>query len=117
MNNSKLVAFMENPIVTNTALTQIEKILSKEVNDSKLRISILGGGCSGFQYKYDIVSNQNDDDLVLGRANASVLIDPMSLPFLANATIDYVSDIAGASFKISNPNTAAECGCGVSFSM
>lgn len=108
---------MANPIVTDTALTQIEKILQKESASSKLRISILGGGCSGFQYKYDIVSDQNDDDLILGRKTAHVLIDSMSLPFLADATIDYVSDIAGASFKISNPNTAAECGCGVSFSM
>lgn len=108
---------MEIPTVTQPALAQIEKILSKEMSDSKLRISILGGGCSGFQYKYDIVTEQNDDDLVLGRNKAHVLIDPMSLPFLENATIDYVSDIAGASFKISNPNTATECGCGVSFSM
>lgn len=108
---------MENPTVTNNALTQIEKILSKEIDSSKLRISILGGGCSGFQYKYDIVTEQNADDLVLGRNKAHVLIDPMSLPFLQDATIDYVSDIAGAAFKINNPNTAAECGCGVSFSM
>lgn len=108
---------MVNPTVTTNALTQIEKILSKEMNASKLRISILGGGCSGFQYKYDIVTQKNADDLVLGSNVAQVLIDPMSLPFLDSATIDYVSDIAGASFKISNPNTAAECGCGVSFSM
>ncbi|MCJ8325264.1 MAG: iron-sulfur cluster assembly accessory protein [Rhizobiales bacterium] len=108
---------MANPIVTDTALTQIEKIMQKERVNSKLRISILGGGCSGFQYKYDIVDEQNEDDLILGRSTAHVLIDPISLPFLADATIDYVSDIAGASFKITNPNTAAECGCGVSFSM
>lgn len=108
---------MENPVVTNTALSQIEKILTKENIQSMLRISILGGGCSGFQYKYDIVQNKNDEDLVLGHEKALVLIDPTSLPFLENATIDYVSDIAGASFKITNPNTAAECGCGVSFSM
>ncbi|NRA87553.1 MAG: iron-sulfur cluster assembly accessory protein [Rhizobiales bacterium] len=108
---------MENPVVTDKALKQIEKILAKEADSSKLRISILGGGCSGFQYKYDIVTNRNDDDLVLGRDNAFVLIDPTSLPFLENATIDFVNDIAGSAFKITNPNTAAECGCGVSFSM
>ncbi len=108
---------MENPTVTESALKQIKIIMSKEITDSKLRISVLGGGCSGFQYKYDIVTEQDDDDLMLGNQQAAVLIDPMSLPFLANATIDYVNDIAGSAFKITNPNTAAECGCGVSFSM
>lgn len=74
---------MTNPTVTDTALSQIEKILTKEADNSKLRISILGGGCSGFQYKYDIVTQQNDDDLVLGRNAAYVLIDSTSLPFFS----------------------------------
>ncbi len=108
---------MQNPIATDNAFSQIEKILTKEAGKAKLRISILGGGCSGFQYKYDIVTEINDDDLILGAGNALILIDSTSLPFLENATIDYVNDIAGAAFKITNPNTAAECGCGVSFSM
>jgi iron-sulfur cluster assembly accessory protein len=76
-----------------------------------------GAGCSGFQYKFDIEHAKAEDDLEIARDGAVVLIDPMSLQFLAGAEIDFVDDLIGASFKVANPNATAACGCGTSFSI
>jgi iron-sulfur cluster assembly accessory protein len=76
-----------------------------------------GGGCSGFQYKFDIAADRADDDLVLARAGAVVLIDPVSVDYMAGSQIDFVDDLIGQSFKINNPNATASCGCGTSFSI
>lgn len=95
---------------------QIAKILEKEPSGTVLRIAVSGGGCSGFQYEYNLVKETaQSDDLVLQREGATVLIDEMSLQFLGGATIDYVDDLVGQAFKIDNPNTVASCGCGNSF--
>ncbi len=82
-----------------------------------LRVSVEGGGCSGFQYKFDLEHAKADDDLVLARDDATVLIDPVSLQYMAGAEIDYVDDLIGAAFKINNPVATASCGCGTSFSL
>ena len=82
-----------------------------------LRVSVSGGGCSGFQYKFDVEKGRGADDLVLGRDGATVVIDSVSQPFLAGAEIDYVDDLIGASFRVHNPNATASCGCGTSFSI
>ena len=82
-----------------------------------LRVSVEGGGCSGFQYKFDFEQAKADDDLVLTRDGATVLIDPVSLQYMAGAEIDYVDDLIGAAFKINNPVATASCGCGTSFSL
>ncbi|MDU6726846.1 MAG: iron-sulfur cluster assembly accessory protein [Bradyrhizobium sp.] len=82
-----------------------------------LRISVEGGGCSGFQYKFDIDRAKADDDLVIARDRAVVLVDPASVPFLAGSEVDFVDDLMGASFRINNPNATASCGCGTSFSV
>lgn len=82
-----------------------------------LRISVEGGGCSGFQYKFDLVSAKADDDLVLARDGATVLVDPVSVQYMAGAEIDFVDDLIGASFRINNPVATASCGCGTSFSV
>jgi iron-sulfur cluster assembly accessory protein len=82
-----------------------------------LRVSVEGGGCSGFQYKFDLVSKTAPGDLVVRRDGATVLIDPVSVEYLAGSEIDYVDDLIGASFKIHNPNATASCGCGTSFSV
>ncbi|VAW21109.1 probable iron binding protein from the HesB_IscA_SufA family [hydrothermal vent metagenome] len=102
--------------LTGAAGRQIAKILDKEPAGTVLRIAVSGGGCSGFQYEYNLVrESAAEDDLVLQREGAIVLIDSMSLQFLGGAKIDYVDDLVGQAFKIENPNTVASCGCGNSF--
>jgi iron-sulfur cluster assembly accessory protein len=88
-----------------------------EGEGAMLRISVEGGGCSGFQYKFDIERAQSEDDLVIERDNAVVLVDPASVPFLAGSEVDFVDDLIGASFRVVNPNATASCGCGTSFSI
>ncbi len=80
-------------------------------------VAVNGGGCSGFQYAFEITRERADDDLALERDGATVLIDSISLDFLRGAEIDFVDDLIGQSFKIHNPNATASCGCGTSFSM
>jgi iron-sulfur cluster assembly accessory protein len=100
-----------------SAAKQINTILASQSDASLLRIGVVGGGCSGFSYTFDLETKINDDDLVLERDGARVAIDEASLPFLENAEIDYVDELIGASFKIHNPNATAACGCGTSFSV
>jgi iron-sulfur cluster assembly accessory protein len=103
--------------VSDNAFNRIEKILSKEVDKTALRVSVEGGGCSGFSYKFDLVDGQEDDDIVLEKGNARVLIDNLSLVYMAGSEIDFVDDLMGQSFQIKNPNAIASCGCGTSFSI
>jgi len=99
------------------AARRIGEILKGEGNGAMLRISVEGGGCSGFQYKFDVDRHQNNDDLVIARDNAVVLVDSASVPFLSGAEVDFVDDLIGASFRVNNPNATASCGCGTSFSI
>ncbi|MEP3275062.1 MAG: iron-sulfur cluster insertion protein ErpA [Stappiaceae bacterium] len=103
--------------LSDRAADRIATILSKEKTANALRISVEGGGCSGFQYKYDLVDQREDDDLILEKSGATVLIDPISLPYLDGSEIDFVTDLIGQSFQIRNPNATAACGCGTSFSV
>lgn len=82
-----------------------------------LRVSVIGGGCSGFSYQFDLETERADDDLAIERNGATVLIDEMSVDFLKGSEIDYVDELIGASFRIHNPNATAACGCGTSFSI
>jgi iron-sulfur cluster assembly accessory protein len=82
-----------------------------------LRVSVEGGGCSGFQYKFDLVDAREADDFVIERNGAVVVIDPVSLQYMDGAEIDFVDDLIGAAFKIKNPVATASCGCGTSFSI
>ncbi|MET0312840.1 MAG: iron-sulfur cluster insertion protein ErpA [Hansschlegelia sp.] len=104
-------------LVTDRAVERIREILSSEAPETMLRVSVLGGGCSGFSYDFGFDTSAQDDDLVIARDGAKVLIDPVSLPFLAGSQIDFVDELIGASFKITNPNATASCGCGTSFSV
>lgn len=105
-------------VLTERAAKRITKILTKEPEGSVLRISVAGGGCSGFQYEYNLVQEKAaDDDLVLTGGDAVVLIDALSLEFMGGAEIDFVDDLIGQSFQINNPNAVASCGCGTSFSV
>jgi iron-sulfur cluster assembly accessory protein len=108
---------MTDVTVSARAAQRIGEILKKEAAGAMLRVSVEGGGCSGFQYKFDIEHAKADDDIEVARDGTVVLIDPMSLKYMAGAEIDFVDDLIGASFKIANPNATASCGCGTSFSI
>jgi iron-sulfur cluster assembly accessory protein len=103
--------------MTERAARRISEILKAEPAGSMLRVSVEGGGCSGFQYKFGFEQAQAADDLVLAHDGATVLIDPVSVKYMAGAEIDYVDDLIGASFKVNNPVATASCGCGTSFSI
>ena len=108
---------MENVTVTERAVRRIGEILKAEPNGTMLRVSVEGGGCSGFQYKFDMEHAQAPDDLLIARADARVLIDQVSLGYLSGSEIDFVDDLIGASFRVNNPNAKASCGCGTSFAL
>ncbi len=103
--------------LTERAARRIREILNTEPPGSMMRVSVAGGGCSGFQYKFDCVTVQADDDLVLAHDGATVLVDPVSVQYMAGAEIDFVDDLIGSSFRINNPLATASCGCGTSFSL
>ena len=110
----------------NAALNLPPKVTSRafarlaEINDAQearpLRVAVLGGGCSGFQYDIRL-DDRAEDDLVLEGEGQAVVIDPVSLPFLTGATIDFADELIGARFTIENPNASTSCGCGTSFSI
>jgi iron-sulfur cluster assembly accessory protein len=108
---------MTDVTLSDSAVKRIGEILKTEPDGAMLRVSVEGGGCSGFQYKFDIERAKADDDLVLARDGAVVLIDPVSVNYMAGSQIDFVDDLIGQSFKINNPKATASCGCGTSFSL
>ena len=109
---------MSDPVtVTERAAKRIAEIVAGEAAAQALRVSVEGGGCSGFQYKFDLVPDAGDDDTILERSGAKVVIDQISLGFLAGSEIDFVDDLIGASFRVNNPKATASCGCGTSFSL
>ena len=102
--------------ITKNAAEKIINILSKEQSEF-FRIEVEGGGCSGFQYKFDIKASRQEDDILFESYGANVIIDPQSLQFLEHSEIDYEEDLGSAGFKIKNPNSTARCGCGNSFAI
>lgn len=107
-----------NVVLTDRAAKRVARILSKEPEGTVLRISVAGGGCSGFQYEYNLVQEKPaSDDIVLQKGTATVLIDQMSLEFMGGSEIDFVDDLIGQAFQIRNPNAVASCGCGTSFAV
>lgn len=108
---------MVNLVLTERAARRIREIVGNEPVGAMLRVSVEGGGCSGFSYKFDIDRTKADDDSVVSRDGASLLVDSISLNYIAGSEIDYVDDLIGASFKINNPNATASCGCGTSFAL
>ena len=103
--------------MTDRAARQIGKILGSEPSGAMLRLSVLGGGCSGFQYKFDVERERAEDDVSIIRDGVTMLVDAVSLEYLAGSEVDYVDDLIGASFKVNNPKAKASCGCGTSFSL
>lgn len=103
--------------LSDRAVTRIAQILAREPAGAMLRIAVNGGGCSGFQYDFDIVSAQNPDDIIVERDGVRVLVDPVSFDFLKGSEIDFANELIGSAFRIRNPNATASCGCGTSFSV
>ena len=108
---------MKGVELTEAAAKRIAAIVAGEPGKTALRVSVEGGGCSGFSYKYDLNDETEADDFVLERDGAKVVIDPTSLVYLEGSIIDFVDDLMGQSFQIRNPNAVASCGCGTSFSI
>ena len=106
-----------NVTVSERAVRKIGEILKSEPPGTMLRVSVEGGGCSGFQYKFDMDRAKAPDDLVIARDGATVLIDPISVNYMSGSEIDFVDDLIGASFKVKNPKATASCGCGTSFTL
>ena len=103
--------------LTDAAAKRIAAIVAKDAEKTALRVSVEGGGCSGFSYKFDLVNDRADDDIIIEKDNARVLIDSMSVVYMEGSEIDFVDNLMGQSFQIKNPNAVASCGCGTSFAI
>ncbi len=103
--------------LSENAARRIKAIAQSEGRPLMLRVAVDGGGCSGFQYRFDLVDTVEDDDLKVERDDAVALVDVVSLALLKGSEIDFVDELAGAEFRVRNPNAKSSCGCGVSFSI
>jgi iron-sulfur cluster assembly accessory protein len=103
--------------LTAAAADRLKAIGRREGRPVMLRVSVDGGGCSGFQYRFDLVEGPEDDDLKVERDGAAAVIDVISLALLKGSEIDFVDELAAAEFRVRNPNAKSSCGCGVSFSV
>jgi iron-sulfur cluster assembly accessory protein len=114
---SAYVRVMGQFAVTERAATRIAEIAAAEGNDLALRVSVLAGGCSGFQYRFELDKDVQPDDLVIQKAAAKILVDPSSLDLLTGSELDFTDALMGSHFAIKNPNATSSCGCGTSFSV
>ena len=101
--------------LTEAAANRVGAIARKQGRPAILRLSVEGGGCSGFQYKFDLAAAAENDDFVSETDGVRLVVDPVSLDLVAGSTVDFVESLGGAAFKVENPNAAAGCGCGSSF--
>jgi len=104
--------------LTERAIAKVKEFSESEaIGHNSIRVSVKGGGCSGFQYAFDVERSRAEDDVAVTRDGATLLVDPVSLEMLKGAELDFVDDLMGQSFRVKNPNAVASCGCGVSFSV
>jgi iron-sulfur cluster assembly accessory protein len=108
---------MTDLVLSERAARRINEIMAGEPSGSMLRISVNGGGCSGFQYAFDVERQRQAEDLVIEKDGATVLVDEVSVQYMDGSVIDFVDDLIGQSFKVENPHATASCGCGTSFSL
>ncbi len=112
------MAMNENNItLSEEAAKRINEIIAAQSDKTMLRLSVEGGGCSGFQYQFDLVNEKTNEDIVIEKDGAKLLIDSVSIMYVQGSVVDFVDDLIGASFRVNNPNAIAACGCGVSFSV
>ena len=102
-------------ILTPSAAKRVAVIASKQARPAVLRLAVEGGGCSGFQYKFDLADGPEDGDSISETDGVKLVVDPVSLDLIAGSTVDFVESLGGAAFKVENPQAAAGCGCGASF--
>lgn len=100
-----------------SAAKRVAAIAAKQGKPAILRLSVEGGGCSGFQYKFGLADAADGDDLVVETDGVALVVDPVSLDLVAGAEVDYVESLGGAAFRVTNPNAASGCGCGSSFAI
>ncbi|MFN3932488.1 MAG: iron-sulfur cluster insertion protein ErpA [Brevundimonas sp.] len=103
--------------LSESAARRLATLAAAEGHPVLLRVAVDGGGCSGFQYRMELVETAESDDIRIEADGQAALVDPVSLPFLKGSEIAFVDDLAGAQFVVRNPNAASSCGCGVSFSI
>ena len=103
--------------LTPSAAARVAAIAARTGKPAILRLAIDGGGCAGFQYKFELAEGPADDDIVATRDGVSLVVDPMSLDLVRGGAVDYVESLGGAAFRVTNPNAASGCGCGSSFSV
>jgi len=108
---------MSDIILTPSAAARVAFIAGKQAKPPILRLAVEGGGCSGFQYRFGLADDVADDDLSVQTDGVTLVVDPMSLDLVRGSAVDYVEDLGGAAFKVTNPNATAGCGCGSSFSV
>ena len=108
---------MSPVVLTSSAARRLHQLAETEGRPLMLRVAVDGGGCSGFQYRFDLVEEAQPEDVRIECDGAAALVDDVSMPFLAGSEIDFVDELVGAQFKVKNPNAASSCGCGVSFSI
>ncbi|MCL7930800.1 iron-sulfur cluster insertion protein ErpA [Halomonas llamarensis] len=114
---SSAESFVPTPLMlSDSARTRIKALIAEESNPTlKLRVYVTGGGCSGFQYGFDFADNVAEDDTLIKFGEASLVVDPLSYQYLVGSTVDYEEGLAGARFRVQNPNATTTCGCGASF--
>jgi iron-sulfur cluster assembly accessory protein len=109
---------MAEPVtVTPRALKRVAEIVKAEAEPRLRRVSVEGGGCSGFQYRFELVAVPEADDMVVTGEGATIAVDRLSLDYMGGAEIDFVDDLIGQAFKVKNPQATASCGCGTSFAL
>ena len=99
------------------AAARVSKIAAKQDAPAILRLSVEGGGCAGFQYRFGLEDAPADDDLVAETDGVRLVVDPVSIDLIEGSEVDFVSNLGGASFQVKNPNAQSGCGCGTSFSV
>lgn len=104
-------------ILSPSAAARVAAIAARQGKPAILRLSVEGGGCSGFQYRFELAELPEGDDLIVESGGATLVVDPVSLDLLAGSTVDYVESLGGSAFQVTNPNAASGCGCGSSFAV
>ncbi|MFC0634866.1 HesB/IscA family protein [Brevundimonas balnearis] len=104
-------------VLAESAARRLARLSAQEGRPVLLRVAVDGGGCSGFQYRFELIEAADADDIVIRRDDQAAVVDPVSLPFLRGSEIAFVDELVGAQFAVRNPNAASSCGCGVSFSI
>lgn len=110
-------ALSEEIGLTPAAAARVAAIAAKQGKPATLRLSVEGGGCSGFQYKFELADAPADDDAIAQTDGVTLLVDTISLDLVRGASVDYVESLGGAAFRVTNPNAASGCGCGTSFAV